>query len=635
MKRRIAGLLSIGLLLVGLTGWGANLRGPISILGDADFTEENGVVGGAGTADDPYIIAGWEIQVPEGGHYGVRIENIASRFELRGLVIQYANEMMGAGIRIGFADGGVIRGCTVANSLNGIDIVSSTDMVVEGNALLTAGRGLRVVGESVEQYRHQIATSNEHNGWPIHYYYGLDGDTISGLETGHLTVANSRNLVISNNEIVNGDGLVLAFVQDSTVTLNVAHRISNVVTEHGIHLIRSENNEVHENVVKNNRLSGIQLTLSDNNRIRDNFSYVNDSGIRLVASSDNVISGNDLYLTISGIALLGGSSRNRVHGNTIHDNRDKMAEGIVLESAFSNRVEENLIYGSEIGIILEASAANNSILSNTVVSSAYGVAIAGSENTLERNLISQHERGILFPETFTRSVTRENTFRGNVLADNSMQHLYTNKDSRENRFTENAFLNDGVTLVSDQGEGNVWTVDGVGNYWGRGAVADADGDGLGEVPVTVYPAAGEDTAPLAAVEAETLGLGILGTLPRESVTVEIPAGDRVEVPVFVAASPHARATGFRGFPQELIEGFPGILFVFDTVVEAGFVMDTVPFDLDIAFFTETGEWAGSTTMEAMVSDLYRAGAPYQYALELPSGTLKTLGIGVGSRLIVP
>jgi parallel beta-helix repeat protein len=635
MMRRIAGLLSIGLLLVGLTGWTANLRAPISILGDADFTEENGVVGGTGTADDPYIIAGWEIQVPEGGRYGVRIENIASRFELRGVVIQYANEMIGAGIRIGFADGGVIRGCTVANSLNGIDIISSTDMVLEENALLTAGRGLRVVGDSVEQYRHQIPISNEHNGRSIHYYYGLEGETISGLKTGHLTVVNGRNLVISNNEIVNGDGLLLAFVEDSTVTLNVAHRLSNVVTEHGIHLVHSQSNEVYENVVKNNRLSGIQLTLSDNNRIRDNFSYVNDSGIRLVASSENTITGNDLYSTISGIALLGGSSRNTVYGNSIHDDRDRMAEGIVVEASADNQVEENLIYGGEIGIILEATATENYILANTVVSGAYGMAIAGSENTLERNLLSQHERGILFPETFTRTVTRENTFRGNVLADNPTQHLYTNKDSRGNRFTENAFLNNGVDLVSDQGEDNVWTVDGVGNYWGMGAVADADGDGLGDAPVTVYPAAGQDTAPWATVEAETLGLGILGTLPRQTATVETAAGDQVEVPVFVAASPHARATGFRGFPQELIEGFPGILFVFEGEVEAGFVMETVPFDLDIAFFTETGDWAGSTTMTAMGSDLYKAGAPYQYALELPSGTLKALGIGAGSRLIVP
>jgi len=32
---------------------------PISILGNSDFTVENGVVAGSGTTEDPYIIAGW------------------------------------------------------------------------------------------------------------------------------------------------------------------------------------------------------------------------------------------------------------------------------------------------------------------------------------------------------------------------------------------------------------------------------------------------------------------------------------------------------------------------------------------------------------------------------------------------
>jgi parallel beta-helix repeat protein len=35
---------------------------PIYIVGDADFTSENGVTGGSGTSSDPYIIEGWEIE---------------------------------------------------------------------------------------------------------------------------------------------------------------------------------------------------------------------------------------------------------------------------------------------------------------------------------------------------------------------------------------------------------------------------------------------------------------------------------------------------------------------------------------------------------------------------------------------
>ena len=85
----------------------------------------------------------------------------------------------------------------------------------------------------------------------------------------------------------------------------------------------------------------------------------------------------------------------------------------------------------------------------------------------------------------------------------------------------------------------------------------------------------------------------------------------------------------------MIAGFPGILFVFDSEVDTNFTMLTVLFDLDIAFYDAAGEWVGGTTMISMSEDQYTAGAPFQYALELPSGSLEELGIGSGSKLVVP
>jgi uncharacterized membrane protein (UPF0127 family) len=61
----------------------------------------------------------------------------------------------------------------------------------------------------------------------------------------------------------------------------------------------------------------------------------------------------------------------------------------------------------------------------------------------------------------------------------------------------------------------------------------------------------------------------------------------------------------------------------------------VPFDLDIAFFNAAGDWVGGTTMTAQATALYAAGAPFQYALELPSGSMEELEIGSGSKLVLP
>jgi len=608
--------------------------GVISILGDGDFTAANGVVGGSGTKDDPYIIAAREIIVPSDEAYGVRIENVTARFILRGVIVQGASNRNGAGIRIGFANGGTLQGCTVGNSVNGIDLVSSTDITMENCVLYTSGRGLQVVGESEEQYRHQISESNLYNDSPIHYYYGLDGETISGLTTGHLTVAGSRDVTISHNEVVNGDGLLLAFVEDSVIAHNVAHRLANVLTDHGIMLYSSNDNELYGNVVKNNRLAGMQLTLANGNYIHDNVSYVNDSGIRLLASDGNEITDNELFGTVTGINLLGGSADNVIAENVISDDGDHTAEAILLELALTNTIERNLIFGSQTGIALEAQASGNTLVDNTVVACGYGLYVAGSNNTIEGNLLTQHSRAILFPETFGETTTRGNTFRGNVLAD-SGSHVYTSLDSTLNGFSENVFLNTGRDLIVDQGEGNLWTVDGIGNFYGFDAVEDADGDGIGDEPMQIYPSEVDDAAPLATIDVLGLRYGVLGTLERTATALINDDGDRVEVETFLAEAPVERATGFRGFPTELIDGFPGILFSYDEEVESNFVMLTVPFDLDIAFFDADGVFVGSATMTALSTMLYTAGEPFQYALELPSGSLDSLEIGTDSALVLP
>jgi parallel beta-helix repeat protein len=347
-----------------------------------------------------------------------------------------------------------------------------------------------------------------------------------------------------------------------------------------------------------------------------------------------VIQDNNVYACVTGILLLGASAYNEVSQNQVFDDQGNMTQGIALETCVSNDIERNLVFGGEIGLVLEAQATANTIVSNTITAGGYGIYIEGSNNTIERNLLTQHSRGILFPETFQRSMTQGNTFRGNVLSDNG-NHVYTNMDSTGNWFSENAFLNGGRNMVNDQGTNNAWVKNGVGNFWGFHSVTDADGDGIGDSPITIYPSDVDDSAPLAGIDALELGLGIVGTLELGTVSIETKAGVRIDVPAYVASEAYERATGFRGFPTELIAGFPGILFVSETETEDRFTMSTVPFDLDIAFFNANGDWVGGATMTAQATALYAAGAPFQYALELPSGSLEELGIGSGAMLVLP
>jgi len=626
-------LIVVGIVLAGgAFAAFAEARGPITILSDADFTADNGVVSGSGTKDDPYVIAGWEISVDGDAFYGVRVENVDAQFIVRGLVIHGATSPGGAAIRIGFSSGGRIEGCTITESVNGIEIVSSTGISIENCLLYVTGRGLRVLGETAEEYRLDIDDSNLLNDSPILYYYGLDGDTIDGKKTAHLTVADSRNVTISNNEVTNGDGIELAFVTDSLVEKNSVHRTSPVLTDHGILLYHSDHNTVRGNGLWNNRLAGIQLALSSDNTVEENTIYANDTGVRLIGSDANTITENDLFANVTAIYLGGGSSDNTVRGNVIHHENTK--QGISLDIASGNRVEENALTDCEIGIILSSGATGNAIIANTVVAGSYGISISGSSNGIEDNLLTQQTRGLISPETYGKTTTRDNTIRHNVFADNS-HHVYLNIDSTGNRLSENAFLGDSVSLVFDHGTGNLWTVDGVGNYWGETAFSDEDGDGIGDTPVTIYPAVVKDTAPLMTLDPASAGVGILSSLQTEAVTIDLPGGDTVQLTVLRADQGHERWIGFRGFPADLLSGFPGILFVFDTEEERRFTMATVPFDLDVAFFDGDGDLVGVATMTANSEDLYTANGPFKYAIELPAGTLSDLGIGEGARLEIP
>jgi hypothetical protein len=126
-------------------------------------------------------------------------------------------------------------------------------VVLSGNAIYVMGHGLNVVGESAAEYDHMIDESNILNDYPIRYLYGKDGETVSGIRSSNLYVVASRHMTITDNEIVNGDGIQLAFVDDSLISGNEVYRTTPIPTDHGISLYRSNGNTVKENLLKNNR----------------------------------------------------------------------------------------------------------------------------------------------------------------------------------------------------------------------------------------------------------------------------------------------------------------------------------------------------------------------------------------------
>jgi len=609
---------------------------PITILGNSDFTVENGVVSGSGTTEDPYLIAGWEIDVPADTRYGIKVENTTAHFVIRGVILREAGDLQGAAIRLGFVSAATIEDTTIATSINGIQMSSCTDVTLRRNVLYVTGQGLRVTGESAEEYRHDITETNLLNDYPISYLVDKNGETVSGLRSNNLYVVASRNMIITENEISDGDGIVLAFVEDSQITNNKAYRSRPVLTENGISLSNCTGNSIHGNEFANNARAGINLWLCSDNDLAENQLLANDYGVILAASDNNRVTGNVLFANPTGIEVSAASTGNEIVGNIITHENTKF--GIAVERAVANHVEGNAIVECEIGVLLASQANNNTVQANTIVGGAYGLSITGSYNEITQNLVSQNAQGILFPETYGQQTTRGNTFHDNLLADNNT-HVYLNLDSEGNSLFRNVFLGKGTLDVSDHGR-NIWTVSGEGNFWEDYDGNDEDDDGIGDAPVLVYPVGTEDTAPLIDSAFARGGLGVLATLEQALLTLYPQETQELEIPALIADEDIERFVGFRGFPEFLLEGFPGILFDYGEEVPGGltgtaFMMNEVVFGLDIGFFDGGGILVGTETMEKGSKERYTPDGPFRFALELPGGTFAELGIGAGTRLRLP
>jgi uncharacterized protein len=88
-----------------------------------------------------------------------------------------------------------------------------------------------------------------------------------------------------------------------------------------------------------------------------------------------------------------------------------------------------------------------------------------------------------------------------------------------------------------------------------------------------------------------------------------------------------------------LQGYAGMLFVWDTDHEGGFWMRNTRMPLSIAWFDADGNLVSTADMEPCPDSepdcpSYPAEGPYRFALEVPQGRLDEMGITEGSTLAV-
>jgi parallel beta-helix repeat protein len=270
---------------------------PIKIYGNSGFNASNGVLSGNGTADNPYIIEGWDINAST--DEGIHIENTNAYFIVRDCFVHDGGPTYRNGIFLAACENGVLTGNNCSNDENGIFLVQSSNNTLIANN----------------------CSNSQMNGIVIFVlgYNTISNNTCSWNNWYGIVIQQSSANTISNN------------------TCSFSNR-------GGIYVESSGNNDVSNNSCSNIWESGIYLQSSNNNTlINNNCSSNNHNGIYLNSSSDNPLINNTCSCNVKDGICLHSSNSNIILRNWACNNTNY---GTNITSGYNNRICDNVFIGN-------------------------------------------------------------------------------------------------------------------------------------------------------------------------------------------------------------------------------------------------------------------------------------------------
>lgn len=167
------------------------------------------------------------------------------------------------------------------------------------------------------------------------------------------------------------------------------------------------------------------------------------------------------------------------------------------------------------------------------------------------------------------------------------------------------------------------------------ACADASGrPSLGAPTTSATTAAGVTSDFGLAAEADTASVELVPLPGFGDGTLEVhtASGGRFEYPVLVAVTVDQRKQGLMGVLD--LQGYVGMMFLFEDDVETSFWMKDTPLPLSIAYLTASGAVVSIADMEPCLNSdecpSYPAAGPFRMVLEVPRGNLSLLGVAADS-----
>jgi parallel beta-helix repeat protein len=204
---------------------------PILIESDSDFTEANGVVGGAGTSMSPYLISDWEIDGTSGT--GISISGTTKYFIISNVIVHSSPSGMTNGISLSSVSHGQIEDVQVNNTGYGIRISSSNDVSIMDTNISACNWGVYATTWSGGTIQSCVISEMSKTGV---YLSGSDSVTMqsndiwectgSDLESSAICLYDSTGCEILGNKLNNSvRGIVFYWSSNTNVSGNTITEI--------------------------------------------------------------------------------------------------------------------------------------------------------------------------------------------------------------------------------------------------------------------------------------------------------------------------------------------------------------------------------------------------------------------------
>ena len=366
-----------------------SIHGPISVEGNDALLEQEDLVTGTGTSDDPFVIEG--IGIIPSSSPGIQINDTDSYIVIRnchfealspsysspkedsptGILLANASHVrvesssfdrMGAGIRIqgepaSYSGDVIISRCVFFACWNGIVSSNATDVAVEYCSL-------RIT------YACPIVLDRCYDSVVVYNYLGGFGgafgySAIPPHPSGGVAISNSSAITVSLN---------FAWGEGSSYH----HEAVEVYDSEEITIVGNTLNRAGRFVVKVVRSAWTSV-------VANSFTY--DSRVYFSESTDCTISRNSFGAGDHSGSVIGSFLSNTV----VSQNEIRNGSGIHLESLQDCSIEENLLTNCDShdsGLGLWASGKNVSVSRNVLLSGYYGISVQGEHIDVENNIVS-------------------------------------------------------------------------------------------------------------------------------------------------------------------------------------------------------------------------------------------------------